>query len=506
MKQIIQHLLFRHWDALLASALGCIWIAFYTSKGGIGISPDSVAYLSTADHFADSFRFSDYNNLPLVNFPLGYPFLLGVIKWVSGANLLLLAPCLNAFLLALVLYTVSFLLIETGIQSGIFRLLILVFILSNPGMLEVYSMLWSETVFLVLGLFFVMAFLRYLKSHSISWLLWAALIVSFTCMVRYVGVTWIITGGILILFNTRFNWQLKLKHVLVFGITGAILPLLNTLRNYWVTDTIAGVRQTSLKSFTSNLADFLNVLGYWFPLGNAENQSLLIIFGTLLLLLIITFLGFRFIQQQFYNSPVTIISLFTLVYGGFMLFIASVSRFETLSSRLLIPLYIPIIILIAWFFYTWIIKTRQYKKWLVIALFLSGYTAGAHYHYQTHAFNWEGIGYAGIPGYTDMHWKSSPLLKFMKSHHQQYQAPIYSNTNDAVFFLADIKANPLPHKDIPSEISDFLKTPHIYLVWFVYGKNDDLIDDAFIRKHYRQTSEWQFKDGSIFYFTRNQQK
>lgn len=505
MKQIIQHLLLRHWDAMLASAVGCIWIAFYTSKGGIGISPDSVAYLSTANHFAGSFRFSDYNNLPLVNFPLGYPFLLGAIKMVSGANLLILAPCLNAFLLASALYAVSFLLTECGIQSGGFRLLILLFILSNPGVLEVYSMLWSETVFLVLGLFFVIAFMHYLKTNSLSWLLWAALIVSFTGMVRYVGVTWIITGGILILFNARFNWQLKLKHALFFGITGSSLPLLNTLRNYWVTDTIAGVRQSSLKSFTSNLEDFLNVLGYWFPLGNAENQSLLIIFGTLLLLLIIVLLGFRFIQQQFYNSPVTIISLFTLVYGGFMLFIASVSRFETLSSRLLIPLYIPILILIACFFYKRITQNRQYKKWLVVALFLSGYSAGAHYHYQTHAFNWEGIGYAGIPGYTDMHWKSSPLLKFMKSHHQQYQAPIYSNANDAVFFLADMKANPLPHKDIPSEISDFLKTPHIYLVWFVYGKNEDLIDDAFIRKHYRQTSEWQFKDGSIFYFTRNQQ-
>jgi hypothetical protein len=108
-----------------------------------------------------------------------------------------------------------------------------------------------------------------------------------------------------------------------------------------------------------------------------------------------------------------------------------------------------------------------------------------------------GIGYAGVPGYTDIYWKN---------HHQQYQATIYSNANDAVSFMAEIKASPLPHKDIPAEIGTFLKTPNIYLVCFVYGKNNDLIDDNFIRKHYRQTSEWQFKDGSIFYFTRNQQQ
>lgn len=80
MKLVLHRLLLSHWEALLASAVCCIWIAFYTSKGGIGISPDSVAYLSSANHFASEFRFFDYNNLPLVNFPVGYPFFSGVLE------------------------------------------------------------------------------------------------------------------------------------------------------------------------------------------------------------------------------------------------------------------------------------------------------------------------------------------------------------------------------------------------------------------------------------------
>jgi len=502
MKLVLHRLLLSHWEALLASAVCCIWIAFYTSKGGIGISPDSVAYLSSANHFASEFRFFDYNNLPLVNFPVGYPFFLGFLKMISGADLLLIAPYLNGILLASALYVVSLLLKECGIKSGVFRLLILLFILSNPGILEVYSMLWSETLFLLLGLFFVIAFLRYLKNNALSWLLLASFFAAASCLVRYVGITWIITGSVLILFQAGLNWKSTLKHITLFGLAGCSLPLLNMLRNHWVSETIAGVRQTSLKSFSVNLADFLNVLGYWFPIGNEENKVLLVTSCILLLLIVIILLGFRLIQQQYYNSPVTILSLFILVYGGFMLFIATVSRFETLSSRLLIPLFIPLIVLLAYNFYFGISKSRRYKKWIILLLFLSVYTAGAKYHYRTHTFNWEGIGYAGVPGYTDIHWKNAPLLQFMKSHHQQYQAPIYSNANDAVFFLAGIKASPLPHKDIPTEIGEFLKIRHIYLVWFQYGKNDDLIDDIFIRKHYQKTSEWQFKDGSIFYFTR----
>ena len=272
MKLFLNHLLLRHWDAFLASAVCCIWIAFYTSRGGIGISPDSVAYLSSANHFATDFHFFDYNNLPLVNFPIGYPFFLGIIKLVSGADLLVIAPYLNGFLLASVLYAVSFLLTEARIQSGVFRALILCFILSNPGMLEVYSMLWSETLFLLLGLFFVIVFVRYQKTSSLSLLLWAALIGSATGLVRYVGITWLITGSILILLNADLYWKTKIKHVFLFGLIGCSLPFLNLFRNYWVSETVAGVRQTSLKSFSANIEDFVNVLDYWFPISNEENQ------------------------------------------------------------------------------------------------------------------------------------------------------------------------------------------------------------------------------------------
>ncbi|MDP1971734.1 MAG: hypothetical protein Q8J87_02095, partial [Sediminibacterium sp.] len=159
------------------------------------------------------------------------------------------------------------------------------------------------------------------------------------------------------------------------------------------------------------------------------------------------------------------------------------------------------VLLIAHCFYQWMVASRRYKKVFILLVFSVWYAIGANHHYQTHVFNWEGIGYAGIPGYSDDLWRGSPLLQFMKSHHNNYKAPIYSNANDAVFFLANIKANPLPHKDLEQEIIPFLKHPTIYLVWFEYGKNPDLIDDEYIRTHFKQAKEWQFKDGSIFYFT-----
>ncbi|HQS24100.1 MAG: hypothetical protein B7Y11_03925 [Sphingobacteriia bacterium 24-36-13] len=501
MKSYLIHFFKTHWDALLASAFAFIWIAFYTAHSGIGISPDSVAYLSTANHFSDSFQFTDYNNLPLVNFPLGYPLLLGLVKLVFFTEVITAAPILNSLLLAAVLYTSSYLLLHAKIKNGFFRLLILCLILSSPGILEVYTMLWSETVFILLVLIFIVAFHQYLLTEKKNWLLIAGTIAAITCSIRYVGITLLITGGLLILFYIQFNWRTKLKHIGLLVLVGCSLPLLNIIRNKLLTQTFAGVRQSSLKTFQTNLQDFINVLGYWFPNSENDSSTTLLIIGVILLFIVIVVLLYRLIQQQFFASVISLLSLFVLVYGAFILFIASISRFETLSSRLLIPLYIPLFILIAHCFYQWMVASRRYKKVFILLVFSVWYAIGANHHYQAHLFNWEGIGYAGIPGYTDDLWRGSPLLQFMKTHHSSYQAPIYSNANDAVFFLANIKANPLPHKDLQQEIDPFLNHQNIYLVWFEYGKNPDLIDDEYIRAHFKQTKEWQFKDGSIFYFT-----
>lgn len=501
MKSYLIHFFRTHWDALLASGFAFIWIAYYTAYSGIGISPDSVAYLSTANHFSDSFQLTDYNNLPLVNFPLGYPLLLGLVKLLFFTEVITAAPILNSILLAAALYTSSYLLLQARIKHGVFRLLILCLILSSPGIVEVYTMLWSETVFIFLVLIFIATFHQYLSTEKISWLLLASIIAALACSVRYVGITLLMTGGISMIFYFQLNWKTKLKHIAILALIGCSLPVLNIIRNKLLTQTIAGIRQSSLKTVSSNLQDFVNVLGYWFPNSTNDSTSTILLIGLVLFIMVIIVFVYRLIQQQFFDSVITLLSLFVLVYGAFLLFIASVSRFETLSSRLLIPLYIPLVLLIAHCFYQWMVASRRYKKAFILLVFSVWYAIGANHHYQTHLFNWEGIGYAGIPGYSDDLWRGSPLLQFMKSHHNNYQAPIYSNANDAVFFLANIKANPLPHKDLEQEIIPFLKHPTIYLVWFEYGKNPDLIDDEYIRTHFKQAKEWQFKDGSIFYFT-----
>ena len=57
-----------------------ISVAFvlYATAHGVGITPDSVSYASSAQSFASSFSFTQFDGLPLTLFPPGFPAVLGV--------------------------------------------------------------------------------------------------------------------------------------------------------------------------------------------------------------------------------------------------------------------------------------------------------------------------------------------------------------------------------------------------------------------------------------------
>lgn len=73
-KKKAAYLLTQHYDALIASAAAVLTIYYLTRFSGIGLSPDSIAYSSAAINLLAKGALVDFNNLPLVDFPAGYPF------------------------------------------------------------------------------------------------------------------------------------------------------------------------------------------------------------------------------------------------------------------------------------------------------------------------------------------------------------------------------------------------------------------------------------------------
>jgi hypothetical protein len=500
MKKNIQNFFYHHWDALIASVVGCIVIYFLTRFGGIGISPDSVGYSEAAINLKEKGALIDFNGLALVDFPAGYPLFLSLPYFLTGVSPILLAPYINAFLYVGIIIMSSCIMQSFLGVTRWYRIAILILLASSPCLWEVYSMIWSETLFLFLVMLFMLAWKNYINQKNLFSLFLFALVAAYAFVTRFAGITLIATGFALILFDGSLLWLKKIKHIALFFITGISLVLINLIRNHYASGTLSGVREKALRSVVDNLMDIGAVLGGWFPFINDHQIAGAIVFCVLVAFAAIQIL-YRIIQQQFYSKIETVVYGFFLVYSVFIVAISSISRFEELSSRLLSPIYIPMIFVTTSWIPNYIQKRASGIKIVFLLITTICFIAFFKNHYKQNAGNWEGIAYAGIPGYSEKQWKESPIITFINLHKDSLNGVIYSDAYDGLYYLTGVRSFPLPHKEIESEKNKFLNNPSLIVVWFNDGVNTDLIDLEYINTHKKLQLTKQFEDGAIYFYS-----
>ena len=489
-----------HWDALLASIAGCLFLYYFTRHSGIGVSPDSVNYLSAANNIRDHFSFTDFNGKPLVDFPLGYPVFLATASFLSGQSPIQVVPLLNGIFFSAVILLTSMIINGYQKTSPLYKTLFLALLACSPCLLEVYSIVWSETLFLFLIMLFIVSMRNYFRSHSTNSLLLVAIVVAMAFVTRYAGISLLVTGGFLILFDGELGTAKKVKHLLLFGMVGSTLVTINLVRNKYAAGHITGVREKAIRSLSDNFHQIGATIADWLPFVRGHEQPATCIFMVILLYGIFLLIN-RSLQQPFFQSYETIVGCFFVMYALFIIGIATVSRFENLSGRLLSPMYIPLLLVGSSWVISYLQNSIRLKRSMLLILVLIIYAGFQYNHYQLNAEAWEGIKDAGIPGYTEDSWTQSPAVAFIKKNKDKYTAPVFANANDAVYFLSGIHAMPLPHKEIQPEIDAFLQYPSFYLVWFTDGENPDLINLTFIKQHKTLVSVEELEGGAVYYFS-----
>ena len=145
-------------DCLIAALLGFYIIHLFAAYSGIGISPDSIMYASTAQNLHDHFSIITFNNNPLVFFPVFYPFFLSICIFFSGGiDPVSAGPVINGILFAAVIFLSGWLTTKFKAPSSIYKWLILAAVTLSPALQEIYTYLWSETLFIFEILIFIAA-------------------------------------------------------------------------------------------------------------------------------------------------------------------------------------------------------------------------------------------------------------------------------------------------------------------------------------------------------------
>jgi len=489
-------------DSLVAAAAGFLIIFLFTRHGGIGIEPDSVVYITTAENFRNSGKLIDFTGSPLVIFPSFYPLFLSCIILLTGLNPLAFAPYLNAILFALIIYLSGYIMESFSLRSKWYKRAVLICIVFSPALLEVYSMVWSETVFILLLLLFLIAIKKYFQSYSNKALIIAAILASIASVTRYAGISVILAGILFLVLDMKMPVKQKIKHIVLFGLISPLLLIINLVRNFLANGTETGLREKSLVSFYSGMHDAGSVFNDWLHvLHNYYNGA-----AYTTIIIIILFLSYLCIKYFLHYKRITsyesMSAVFSLVYILFMIIIASVSRFEELNSRF----FSPVFILLIWNCSSWIASSTKkisfLNKKIITALNICIFLVFMYGQLSANYETWDGVKDAGIPGYTEDQWKFSQTVNFIEKSPFLFRKgySVYSDATDAVYFFTHRLGKFLPHKEDKNGIESFLADQHCYVVWFNDGEDSDLVGIDFITQVKKMKLLKQFDDGAIYEF------
>jgi hypothetical protein len=489
----------RNIDSLLFAATGFIIILLFTKHSGIGVEPDSVVYFSAAENLHATGALTDFMHKPVVVFPAFYPFFLSGISVLTGLRPLIFAPILNALLFAVIIYLSAWIMDRFLFRSLWYKWAILCCIVLSPCLLEVYSMMWSETIFILLIFLFIIALHNYFQSYSRKVLIAVAVIASLASITRYAGIVIIAAGGILLVLDMKMPLRRKITDLFLYVVVSPLLLIINLVRNYFVGPTLTGMRETSITSLRTNLHHVGSVFYDWLPFlrGHYSEAGWMAVF-------IFVSLTWMCLKQFSRNKRVAtyeaIAGSFALVYLVFIVTIASISRFETLNSRFLAPAFIPLV----WGCTCWITKLHvcipgSGKKWIAVlgAIVFLSFQYG---QLSADAETWEGVKDAGIPGYTEDSWRYSETIQFIQKDSLPFKQgyTVYSNANDAVYFFTGRDGKFLPRKDRELDVQEFLQCSQCYVVLFEIEETPDNYHIDLVTRVKKMKLLKQFSDGAIY--------
>lgn len=489
-----------HIDSFIAALVGITIVLLFTQHGGIGISPDSIVYSSVARNLVAGNGFTDYTGNPLVIFPLVFPTFLALVMFIFQTDIILLAPYLNAIMFGTVIFLSGVIIENFKYKTNWYKRIILIIITLSPSLIEVYTMLWSETLFILLSLVFILYFHKYLLSHSIFSLIKVAIIGAIAFDTRYAGITLIGTGVMILFFDKSLDWKRKTEHILIFGNIGISLVALNLVRNFFVKGLATGMRQKGITSFLKNVEYSGNVLSDWFSL-QLKSPIFFEILAVLVMFLFIYYFVKNISHWKSYYTYENIAVSFFIVYVLFIVVSSTISRYEPINNRLLAPAFLPLL----WISTCQIPKWRKYlpnrKLNIVILVFILGIAGGLVGSYVF--IIQDNLSYmeeTGIPGYSEDTWQKSNIVNYLQKHSEIFDndSIIYSNHVQAVYFLTGHSVKGLPERVYKTEVAEFISKQSCLLIWFNLDLNPDLLTLKEIKNYKKVKLIKTFSDGAIF--------
>ncbi len=436
-----------YWLPIGGMALLAFCTTLIATPWGIGLAPDSLAYIGTARRISNGDGVTYLNDVgefsPVNHYPPLYPSTIAALT-LTGLDPLIAAKWMNAFLFACNVVLISLIAFAVTSSSGASLMAAFLTLTSFP-MVQIHSMAWSEPLFILLGFsgfFFLAAYLR----QSKRWMLCASAVsIALSCLARYAGIAWILAGTLGILFLSGQDRKKRIAHAILFSSLSSLPLLAWTWRNAAVagsaTNRALGFHPPGLQ----DLITALDSLCLWiFPPGIVAVP----VWVRLFTLAVFFLLALRFSRTEVLQSrPVQLTCVFLFGYGLFVAlarcYFDNAIKFDT---RILAPAYVAAMILAVSLGAAWtraeVLKSRSSSRFvfygLVAVVFAMQMTTGLAWWRQSYA---DGIGFIGSA------WRNSELIKFVDT--VDSSRAIFTNVPDIIYMLRGRRTAMIPRKIDP---------------------------------------------------------
>lgn len=452
---------------LLVLLAGIVVIVIATGPYGIGTTADSAAFISTANNIVDGRGFRHYGGEPLTLWPPLYPVLLSGFR-LAGLDSLAAARFIQAILYGLILGTgIGWILRTVKHPAG--RILTSLVLLFSGPLFWVGSHAWSDALFALFFMLFLVLLPRIRQQANLPDTVLLGLCAGAAFSTRYIGLSLCLTG-VLFLLLQRADWKHKLRALALFSLLSGTATGLWMLRNLHFHKPLTGPRSSPGRGWLQNTEEALHTLGTWI-LPESLPQVLLVTAGGAGMLVLLFGVG-RIIQRERRNpepgSPdALMIATGCTVYLLLLGVGASVTLVDPLRHRLLVPVFVPGVLLFGLLFDA-LLSFDGFRKGFrrkllvgVVALWVA--TLGVRFAGLVVGTYREGANPATIG-----RLKHLQTTGYLEAHHPD--ALLFSNDPSTIYFLTRQEAHWLPPANAALTIHPkHIRTRDILAVWLKHA-------------------------------------
>jgi len=434
--------------AIAGLVLAGSWLLWFATRWGIGLYTDSIVYVGTARSILAGMGVSYFNDMgqfaPVIQYPPLYPAMVaaasltGLDALDSARWLSIICYGANALLVADIVYNAS--------SSAYAALLAALLSLTAFPMVYIHSQALTEPIFIFLVFLGFALLERYLDRPRLWLLLCCALCIGVSCLVRYVGIAFVLTGAFVVLFLGGDSWLRRFVDTIQFGIVSS-LPLAA-----WAVRNVLSAGNPVNRTFSfhppppKDFLPLMDTMAQWLlPIAIVEGAPWL---GWLVVGL--TFAMLVCWARKTDLSRSNLLRLILYCVSGYMLFLLISWTFNDqplyFDTRTMALPYVGLMILTVCIIsgrlrhVTW--PAKSWRRFgvncaLIVVIALS----------TINSVLWLRQSYVDGIGYATELWRSSELLRYVKAAAES--RPIYSNVPDFIYTLTGKTATMVPHKIHP---------------------------------------------------------